>query len=298
MLRDYCPKPKKKQQKRTKQPITTKVTIKTGEKLFSSFKLDQKWLIPIVLLVIIVSLLFLAIKTEITNFYQLSSDERILLVQDNRPLAILFFDVGHKQLVLTDLDQNLERGDNLWVKAASLSSDLQRKQLYAFLFKTTFDQVFEYPSQDLSRVGLEEFFAKQLKYAFFLKDHELLWREQAYDVDDSVLQPIFDCPVVLVNTTGETGLAAALSYMLEKSAFSIIRKDNNNDNLAQTKVVYNPTVEDCEHLLNKLSQILPTGVVTANQEESRAYRASMVIYIGRDLADLYVFFIDFFHGQL
>jgi predicted RNA-binding protein len=113
-----------------------------------------------------------------------------------------------------------------------------------------------------------------------------------------MVKPVFNCPVALINTTGETGLANSLAKMLEKSSFSIIKKDNNAENLEQTKIIYNSEEESCNQLLKKLDKILPQSLLVADKNEPLENRSAMVIYIGRDMADLYVFFVNLFHGQL
>jgi hypothetical protein len=171
--------------------------------------------------------------------------------------------------------------------------------IYNFLFNTAFDQSYEYSYEDLSRESLLAFFKNQKIYSFFLKDRELLWKEQKFKQEgSSIVEPTFNCPIVLINTTIETGLASSLASILEKSSLSIIKKDSNVDNLTQTKIIYDPDEKSCGQILGRLNKILPNSLVIADEKEALNHRAALVIYIGRDLADLYVFFINLFHSQI
>ena len=80
--------------------------------------------------------------------------------------------------------------------------------------------------------------------------------------------------------------------MLEKSAFLVIKKDSNSEDLAQTQIVFNPQEENCQLLLSKLQTIVPAGAVITSEEETENRRAAAVIYIGKDLADSYNFFMN------
>jgi hypothetical protein len=283
MLRDY--KPSKK------PPGSVK-------KKPSKFKLDLKILFGAFLVLIVVFLAAMAIKNELSKLYKLKENERVLLTKDQKLVAILFFDVNNKQLVVTDLRQNNFDLSSL-SQEASVSGNLRKNMVYSFLLDMVFDQSYEYPAKDLSKESLITFFKEHKIYYLFLKDKQLLWREQQFRPElPSVTMPVFDCPVALINTTGETGLASSLASLLEKSAFSIVKKDSNDQNLEQTRIVYDPEEGSCGKPLEKLKKILPQSLITADKPETSSHRAALVIYIGRDLADLYLFFVNFFHGQL
>lgn len=246
----------------------------------------------LVLLVLLVLLSFGIIRTKLLNQERLSENQSVLLLENQRPIAILFFNVDNKQLVLTDLRQNnfdlrpLNQG-SFTNQEASTSGALQKNLFYAFLLNTVFDKIYEYSSGNLDKANLLTFFKDQRLRAeeIFLKDKELLWKEQAFDQRDSQLvSPVFNCPVVLINTTSEVGLANASATILEKSAFSVIQKDSNNDNLTQSKVFYDESEPTCEILLRKLQVFLPESLIVADKSEVRFYRASLVIYLGKDLA--------------
>ncbi len=281
MLRDYCPK--KKPDKIQHKSFTPKVN------LFFSVALS---LITIILFIF-------ALKIEFSKLYQLKEDRRILLLKEQQLVAILFFNAASKQLILTDL-RNESFDLSVLKKEATISTELKKNLVYAFLLNTAFDQSYAYDGDDLSREQLLLFFKKYRIYYSFLKNHETLWIEEKFkqDTDQSFLAPIFDCPVALINTTGEVGLASSLAKILETSAFSIIKKDSNTQNLAYTQIFYNPEEKSCTQLLARLNQFFPQNVSSISQNETSNHRAAMVIYIGRDLADLYVFFVNFFHSQI
>lgn len=263
-----------------------------------AWKINPKIIFSGFLLLLVIFFVALAVKIELAKFYRLKTSERILLLDDKKPLAILFFNVENKQLILTDLSEaNFDLSG--FDKEATLTSEFNKNLLYSFLFDMAFEQSYVYEGADLSREELLTFFKDKPSYYFFLKDPDLLWREQKFEKKlPSLSKPVFSCPVALINTTNEIGLATSLASILEKSAFSIIKKDNNQQNLEKTKIFYDPLEKNCAPLLEKIREILPTDLIVADKEEVLTHRASLVIYIGRDLADLYFFFINFFHGQI
>ena len=77
---------------------------KSGKEIHKKkINLSHKLVFSIILVLLIVILSALAIKIELNNLYRLKENERVLLIKNQRPVAILFFNVNNKQLVVTDL---------------------------------------------------------------------------------------------------------------------------------------------------------------------------------------------------
>ncbi len=284
MLHDYRPKktarPSSKNQNKSQ-------TTKKSNHLFS-----HKWLVSTVLVVLIILLTFLAVKIELAKFYRLKINERVLLLQDHKPIAYLFFNIENKQLTITDL-RELDFDIGKFDQAESFKSESSQTLFYAFLLNTMFDHSYEYSQAELDKKALLAFFKDKKPYHFFLQDEAVLWREQKFNPKNFVLvEPVFNCPVAIINTTAEAGLANSLAEMLEKSAFSVIKRDSNTDNLEQTKIFYNANETSCGGLLDKLSKVFPPSVVVADETATLNHRAALVIYIGQDLANLYNFFVS------
>ena len=264
-------------------------------------KINFNLFFVIFLVLLVFFLLCLAVKTELNKFYKLKSNERVLLTKNQQPVAILFFNVADKQLVVTDLRSTNFDLTKLATEA-SLSGKLQKNLIYTFLLGMTFDNNYEYVTSGLEREDLLAFFRHQSKYYLFLKDRDTLWREQQFEQDKIspalTFKPVFACPVALINTTKESGLANMMATVLEKSAFSIIKKDSNQDNLGQSKIFYDESVKECGQLLAQLQKVLPDSVLINDREKAIEQRAALAIYIGRDLADLYLVFVNLFQGQI
>lgn len=280
MLRDYRPNNK-----------TLKPSLKKNDSKKNS-EFGQKFVVPFILVLGVIILSAATIRSELAKFYSLKEDERILLIKNQEPMAYLSFNVNNKQLTVTDLRQSNFDLDDL-DSSASFEGELNKNLFYAFLLDTVFDHSYEYTKENLDKDSLSDFFKDKKAYHIFLQDKELLWREQKFTPKNSVLvEPIFDCPVAIINTTTESGLASSLASMLEKSSFSIIKKDSNTDNLEHTKVFYDRNAASCGRLLEKLNKIFLSSLVSIDETETLNHRAALVIYIGRDLADLYNFFIS------
>lgn len=284
MLRDYRPKKPVK--------LSSKNQNKSQSVRKSGCRFDHKWLVSFVLVALIILLTFLAVKIELTKFYRLKTNERVLLLKNQKPIAYLFFNIEDKQLTVTDLQELNFNADN-FDQLSSMASESSKTLFYAFLFNTMFDHSYEYSSSELNKKELLTFFKDQKSYYFFLQDEAVLWREQKFNPKNFVLvEPIFNCPVAIINTTTETGLATSLANMLEKSAFSIIKRDSNTDSLERTKIVYNTNEPSCTYLIDKLNKVFPPSVLIADETETLNHRAALVIYIGQDLANLYNFFVS------
>lgn len=264
----------------------------------SSDKLS-KLLISAVLFSGLILFLFLVLNQEFEKIFRLKENQRILLIQNQEPIAILSFKVEEKQLLITDLkDFNFEMNLFLQEDEKNLQNS-ERNLFYSFILQSTFDQVLDYPLNDLNKESLLSFFKIQKPFYLFLKHPNLLIREHKFNGELPTLSDsFFDCPIALINTTSESGLATTLANILQKSSYSVIKKDNNQDNLSQTKILYDPNVVGCVPVLDKLSKFLPSSLLEKNEEVISNYRAAVVVYVGQDLAQLYVFFVDLFHREL
>ncbi len=254
----------------------------------------QKYFLIFISAIFILGLALLAVKQVIDHFYQLKASERVLLLKDKKPVAFLYFDLVHQQLNLIDLrDYNWNFHFDQLQKEASTASYLEQNLFYAFLLNTLYDRSFSYDQDDLDRASLMAFFSKYKSYDLFLQDENILWREQTFDPQNaSLIEPLFECPIALINTTPETGLASTFAQMLEKSSFSIIKKDSDNSNLLQSKIIYDQNQPACVDLLSKLQKILPQSLVVIDEKEVTQHRAALVIYLGQDLASVYNFLME------
>lgn len=249
-------------------------------KISSLIKLKTKWLVPLLLLLVLGVFLFFALQSEFRSLLGLSENRRLLLVKAGRPLAVLSFRVDEKQLFISDLrDKNLFSSD--------LPGDFSRQsQLlnYSFALGVILDEIHDYPFEDLSKASLLSFFKQQRPYRLFLQHADLLIRQQVYSGELPILDgSFFDCPLALINTTTATGLAGSMAKVLEQSAFLVVKKESNNDNLEQTKIVYDPNAAACTVVFDKLSKFLPGSLLVADQEAVKLQRSLIVIYLGQDL---------------
>jgi hypothetical protein len=249
----------------------------SSAKAASHAKPKPKWPIPALLLLVLAAFLFFALQTEFNKMQGLKENRRLLLLRDNQPLAVLSFKVDEKQLFITDL-----RGEDF---ALSERASQSRGLAYSFALGVILDEVHDYQVDDLSKESLLSFFRNQRPYYVFLKHPNLLVREQRYSGDlPSLSASFFDCPVALINTTAATGLASNMAKVLEQSAFSVVKKDSNRDNLSQTKILYDKDAKACAGVLKKLGDFLPFSLLEADQAATKLMRSSIVIYIGEDLA--------------
>ena len=258
------------------------------------------------------SCFFFIFKKEFSQLYQLKKNSSVLLIKDDLPRAFLFFDVANQELVVIDLqdfDSNLdfdrEKFSQAILEEASFSSEIEKRIFYSFLLDNVIDDHFVYQTPSLGREELTEAFKSKKYYYYFLKNPEVSWKYLDFSSDNITNiseqlrqeESFFNCPVAIVNTTNQPGLANKLASLLEKVSFLIIKKDSNSSNLEESYFVYDPQLEECDLLLDKLKEIMPEAKVKEDHQAAQAERAGLVIYIGQDLADLYFLFVNLFHGH-
>lgn len=250
-------------------------------------------------LLILVLLLVLTAWRFIVSFHQLKTDQRVVLTRDQIPAAIVSFQATQNQLIVYELDQStldLESFGKLLAASATQSASLVAPELlYSLFLEGSFDQIVAYQEADYSRESLLRTFAHQKSLRAFLQNSQLVIRQQRFNPQTTWSGPKhFACPVALVNTTGEFGLASTWSRILDTGGFSIIRKDSNQDQRAQSTVAYDASNQVCGDLVKRLQVMVPTLIVADDAALAQTYRADLVLYLGRDVADLYLFFVNFF----
>src|SRR5690606_20333371 len=135
---------------------------------------------------------------------------------NGKPLAILLFRVEEQQLLITDLSH---LDPSFLPTEIDVADTAKRNLFYSFVFETVFDRVHDYHAADLSKENLLAFFRSERPYYLFLKNPDLLIREQRLNLGlQHSNTRFFDCPIALINTTSENGLATSLASVLEKSS--------------------------------------------------------------------------------
>ena len=310
-MRDYCPSKKEQEKLKIKKSNkASKKSKKRGEETANKSLLIS--LLSVFVILVIGVVVFFAFKKEFGRLYQLKNNRSVLLLEDDLPRAFLFFDVANDELVLVDLknfDSNLdfdrEKFSQAILEEASFSSEVEKRIFYSFLLDSVIDDHFDYQFSSLGKEELSEAFKNKKYYYYFLKNPDVNWRYVDFSSDgiSSISEKLrqeesfFNCPVAIVNTTDQPGLANKLASLLEKASFLIIKKDSNSSNLEESYFVYDPQLDECAVLLDKLKEIMPETKVKEDHQAAQAERAGLVIYIGQDLADLYFLFIDLFHGH-
>ena len=309
-MRDYCPSKKEQEKLKIKKTRKSANSNKRGSNLPSRSLVLT--LISVLLILVVGSLLFFFFRKEVNQLYQLKTNRSVLLIDNNLPRAFLFFDVKNEELLLIDLknfdkqlDFDREKFGKAVLEEASFSSEVEKRIFYSFLLDNVIDDHFEYRLPSLGKEELTTSFKNKKYYYHFLKNPDINWHYVDFDnnnIEDiseklGAEQSFFNCPVAIVNTTDQAGLANKLASLLEKVSFLIIKKDSNSENLEKSYFVYDPQLEECQSLLDKLTEIMPETRVQADHQIAQAERAGLVIYIGKDLADLYFLFVDLFHGH-
>lgn len=259
------------------------------------------WLVGF-LLICSLPLFYFSIRQILDSWQAMTGNQKVLLLREQQPLAYIFFNVAGKETMVIPLQsavafqaQLLQLQQEASLEPASTSSQLaitERPFVPALLLKNFVDQVISYPSSDISKTALEQFFANDKEKLQFLRTANF-YTSQNMDLEQIYQsktlregEKVFDCPIAVINTTGQAGFANALAEILDKSNFSIIRKDSDLSQLSQTTIRYDATPA-CQEIIQRLQRFLPTASFQANAEQTQTYRAAVVIFLGQDLGDTY-----------
>lgn len=93
------------------------------------------------------------------------------------------------------------------------------------------------------------------------------------------------CSVAVINTTGKPHLARDTAQVLEENGVYIIREDSISDAENTTRLQVSAELKnECEMLFSKLVPFFPdTSTREEQTEETRRYRADIVIFLGKDI---------------
>lgn len=96
-----------------------------------------------------------------------------------------------------------------------------------------------------------------------------------------------DCSVAVVNTTEKIGLALKMSDILEKNGAVVVRVTDQNSPYQLSTLSFNSNHGSCQSLSERLQVLFPNQVIKQNHDQlQQEYRADLIIFIGKDLANL------------
>lgn len=93
------------------------------------------------------------------------------------------------------------------------------------------------------------------------------------------------CSVAVINTTGKPHLARDTAQVLEENGVYIIREDSISEAENTTRLQVSAELKnECEMLFSKLVPFFPdTSTREVQTEETKRYRADIVIFLGKDI---------------
>jgi hypothetical protein len=93
-----------------------------------------------------------------------------------------------------------------------------------------------------------------------------------------------DCPVAVVNTTAQSGLAASVSQVIEQSGYTVVRVTDNPEAEPHSRVVFASDSEVCAAKAASLAHLFPQKVsVEADTALTQTYRAKIILELGEDI---------------
>jgi hypothetical protein len=96
-----------------------------------------------------------------------------------------------------------------------------------------------------------------------------------------------DCSVAVVNTTEKTGLALKMSDIVEKNGAVVVRVTDQNSPYQLSTFSFSSDHGSCQLLSDRLQVLFPSKVIKQNHDQlQQEYRADLIIFIGKDLANL------------
>jgi len=158
-----------------------------------------------------------------------------------------------------------------------------KKQLQQQLWQAAFNN-FANPAEFIE-LAKAFFFTKSIpsEQISFVSDPVLV--DNLNVLDNVVLYE--DCNVAVVNTTDKTGLASKISDMLEKNGAVVVRVTDQNSPYQLSTLSFNPDHGSCQLLSERLQVLFPDKITRQDHAQlQQEYRADLIIFIGKDLANL------------
>jgi hypothetical protein len=322
-MRDYCPS-RQEQKKLKAKKIKAKKTRRSKKKNRPTSSNWQKlFLVLFSLLLVILLLVFLIylLRTQQLKQHQLTHTQHLLVVETGRPYSWVVLAPREQKVKVFSFNQ-LSR--QKWSREALNLElpDTEETLFFSLLFDAFIDQVVEYGNEDLAedkQDQFEEFLIKELRgrgaknLAFYLEQGQVNWEwfdeDKFSDIKTERLRlqkfldrntsanygKLFECPVAVINSSGEPGLASTFTKLLEKDGFSVVRRDSGPELLVESSLLVDPETEACQQLISRFQQLMPEKNIDYNRELAQEYRASAVIFLAEDLSKLRIGALDFFH---
>ncbi len=210
---------------------------------------------------------------------QQTASQRILLYQQRQPVAVVHLWPAEGQLFVADLTD----ADELAVQPASETARLA----YSFALGSWFDRAVAVDNVSVDRAGIAAALQAQSDLAATLSDDRLWWRfENWASLQRRRQASDFNCPLAILNAGQAVGLAGRVSAILESSVFTIIRKDNYSQVVADTQLFYDEHNPACAPLATALAEWARVEAIAVAPDDSKltSYRSSMTLLVGEDLA--------------
>ncbi len=110
---------------------------------------------------------------------------------------------------------------------------------------------------------------------------------ERYRGELGLLFPEADCPVAVVNTTNQSGLATAVAKVVEQSGYTVVRVTDNPEAEPHSRVAYAADSEECQVKAASLGHLFPQKVeVTADSATTQTYRAKIILELGEDIRSI------------
>jgi hypothetical protein len=329
-MRDYCPS-RQEQKKLKAKKIKAKKTRRSQKK---SKNLSSYWhkiflfLFSFSLVSLLFALLIYLLRVQQIKQHQLSNTQHILIKEAGRPHAWVVLSPAEQKVKIFDFDQlSRQNWESFNPSLDNPDSELSREEenlFFSLLFGAFIDQIVEYKNQDLvetQQKQFKEFLINELKgrgvkkLAFYLEQNQVSWEwfngDQSLSCQAEQLQlqnfldrntsanygKIFECPVAVVNSSTQPGLATVFARLLEKDGFSVVRRDGGCEVLPESVLFVDQETEACQLLMSRFKQLMPEKNIKYDRELTQRYRSSAVIFLADDLSKLRIAAFDFFHDD-
>ena len=308
MPRDYCPSRHDQKKLKRKTPSVA-VSRRQKARAKKSSKAKNKSVKSNNFFSILISILFLALISFLSfyllrNFWQkrqaLKTNYQLLLIDDRQAQFLLRLLPASKRVELVDL-----RSEANLIWESSASADLDQRLFFSLALGEFIDQLVERGDfqQFNDKLAWQQFLGNQEKFNLeltvlkYLQRHDLDWQWPESLVTNAIKAKNFACPVAVINTSQQNGLANRFATLLAADGFSIIRRDSDSQALETSRLVLDPEMIACQALSQRFSQFLPQQEIQSNFEITNKYRAGAVIFLGEDLARLDSLFTDLLHSD-
>jgi len=228
------------------------------------------------------------IDNKVINFFNFNPEIKVELIGSNESVALSSTYLFLKETNIADneIKNNLsfslkEHINNIYFLPTSFNEISNwedfKKEMVGFFWLKIKKMKFSFTEWQWF-ITLSNFSSSNFKFHFINQDnfdtyHQLLAKNTNWS----------NCPISILNASGQIGLSWKFVNLLESKGFLITRTDTNDQILDSSEIYYDEN-GNCAHLLENFSFFFPKNLkINSNKDKLEENRCQFLIILGKDV---------------